>query len=118
EALKGVAEHRKDEPKRWQATYDYVVARIDAQLAYLKEYEAVLGQIQKGMTPPDTNVYKHWRLASQRDPTTGDSEGKKFATDARKKLDKIIEAYPDTPWAIMAKRDRSSALGLEWQPAP
>jgi Caspase domain len=116
DALKAVADNRKEETKRWQATYDYVVARMDAQIAYLNEYQAVLGQILKGLAPPDPNLYNGWRLASQYDPQTGDSTSKKLATESRKKLDKIIAAYPNTPWAIMAKRDRTSGLGLEWQP--
>jgi len=115
DALKAVADNRKDETKRWQATYDYVVARMDAQLAYLNEYQAVLGQIRKGMAAPGAG-FNGWRLASQRDPQTGDSVAKKLTTESRKKLDKIIQTYPDTPWALMARRDRSSALGLEWQP--
>jgi hypothetical protein len=116
DALKAVAEHRKDETKRWQATYDYVVARVEAQLAYLNEYQAVLGQILKGMAPPDPKLYSGWRLASQTDPQTGDGAAKKLSVDSRKKLDKIIKDYPGTPWALMARRDKVSALGLEWQP--
>jgi hypothetical protein len=115
DALKAVADHRKDETKRWQANYDYVSARLDAQLAYLNEYQAVLGQILKGMPPLDPK-FRGWRLASSFDPATGDAAAKKLAAESRKKLDKIIADYPDTPWAVLAKRDRSSALGLEWQP--
>jgi hypothetical protein len=116
DALKAVADNRKTESKRWQANYDYVVARMDAQIAYLNEYEAVLGQILKGLAPPDPKLYRGWQLASQYDPQTGDTTSKKLAAESRKKLEKIISAYPDTPWAIMAKRDRSSGLGLEWRP--
>jgi hypothetical protein len=116
ESLKALADSRKDETKRWQATYDYVVARMEAQLAYLNEYQAVLGQIKKGMPPPDPKLYSGWRLASQYDPQTGDGTAKKLAADSRKKMAKIIKDYPDTPWAIMARRDRASGLGLEWQP--
>jgi hypothetical protein len=115
EALKAVADHRKDETKRWQANYDYVAARLEAQLAYLNEYQAVLGQILKGPAPLDPK-FRGWRLASSPDPATGDAAAKKLASDARKKLDKIVKDYPDTPWAVLAKRDRASALGLEWQP--
>ena len=113
DALKAVADHRKDETKRWQATYDYVTARMEAQLAYLNEYQAVLGQIRKGLPPPSPG-FNGWRLASQPDPQTGDSAAKKLTTDLRKKLAKIIQTYPDTPWAVMARRDRSSAgAGME-----
>ena len=116
DALKAVTDNRKDETKRWQASYDYVVARVEAQLSYLNEYQAVLGQILKGMAPPDPKLYDGWRLASQTDPQTGDGAAKKLAADSRKKLDKIIKDYPKTPWEIMARRDRASGLGLEWQP--
>jgi hypothetical protein len=116
DALKAMAEHRQAETRRWQASYDYVVARVEAQLAYLNEYQAVLGQILKGLPAPDPKLYTGWRLASQRDPQTGDRDAKKLANESRKKLDKIIQAYPETPWAVVARRDRSSALGLEWQP--
>jgi hypothetical protein len=117
ETLVGLAEHRKKESKRWQATYDYITARMEAQLAYLNEYQAVLGQILKGLAPPDPKLYNGWRLASQYDPATGDAAAKKLTSESRKKLDKIIATYPNTPWAIMARRDKSSALGLDWQPA-
>jgi len=116
DALKAVEEHRKSETKRWQASYDYLVARVDAQIAYLNEYQAVLGQILKGLAPPDPKLYQGWRLASQYDPQSGDSVAKKLGSESRKKLDKIIKAYPNTPWAIMARRDKASGLGLEWQP--
>jgi hypothetical protein len=116
DALKAVEVHRKNETKRWQATYDYVVARLEAQQAYLNEYEAVLGQILKGLAPPDPKLYDGWRLASQYDSQTGDSAAKKIGAESRKKMDKIIKAYPNTPWAIMARRDKTSGLGLEWQP--
>ncbi len=113
---KEMADYRKAETKRWQANYDYVVARMDAQMAYLNEYEAAQGQILKGLAPPDPKLYSGWRLASQYDPQTGDRDSKKFAAESRKKFDKIIADYPGTPWEIMAKRDRTSGLGLEWQP--
>ena len=79
DSLKAVAEHRKDETKRWQATYDYVVARMEAQLAYLNEYQAVLGQIKKGLPAPDPKLYSGWRLSSQTDPAA-DLTAKKMAS--------------------------------------
>src|SRR5262249_54928178 len=84
DALKAVAEHRKDETKRWQANYDYVLARMEAQLAYLNEYQAVLGQVLKEAPPRDPKIHNGWRLASQHDPQTGDSAAKKMTTESRK----------------------------------
>ena len=32
-----------------------------------------------------------------------------------KLLEKIEKDYPDTPWAVLAKRDKGTALGLDIQ---
>jgi hypothetical protein len=39
------------------------------------------------------------------------------ADDARKLFAKIIREHPGTPWEVLAKRDRLTAIGLAWQPA-
>jgi len=46
----------------------------------------------------------------------GDSTGKRLAREAHKLLDKIIKNYAGTPWEVLAKRERLTNLGLEWQP--
>ena len=47
----------------------------------------------------------------------GDKKGKDLAKDANKILDRIVKDYPDTPWAVLAKRDKLTNLGLEFQAA-
>ncbi len=116
EALEGVKGERAKESRRWQANYDYLVARAKAQLAYLIEYQALMGQLRKELPSRDPKVHNGWRLASRRELQGGDSQAKKLAAESRKLLDKIIADYPDTPWAVQARRDRASGLGLEWQP--
>jgi hypothetical protein len=117
EALQAAGKkHRKKESKRWQANYDYVLARLEAQIAYLDEYDALLGQMRKELPPRDPKQHNGWRLASLRELPRSDSDAKKLAGEANKLLDKIGKDYPNTPWAVLAKRDKYSALGLEWQP--
>ncbi|HJT76011.1 MAG TPA: hypothetical protein VJ739_02320, partial [Gemmataceae bacterium] len=111
----GTPEARAQEPKRWQANYDFVKARLEEELAYLNEYQGLLGQIKKELPPIDPKLQTGWRVASQ--STLSDRDAKKFAKDADKTLDKIIKDYPDTPWAVLAKRDKLTALGMEWQAA-
>jgi hypothetical protein len=111
----GTPEARAAEPRRWQAHYDYVLARLEAELAYLNEYQGLLGQLKKELPPIDKKVQNGWRVASQK--SLSDSTAKKLAKDAEKTLDKIVKDYPDTPWQILAKRDRMTALGMEWQAA-
>ena len=50
-----------------------------------------------------------------REPEGGDAQAKKYAKSARTDMDKVIKNHPDTPWAILAKRDKYMALGLEWK---
>jgi hypothetical protein len=106
---------REKEPPRWQANYDYVLSRLNAQYAYLNEYSALLGQMRKDQQPPlEPKVHTGWRVASI--TTVNDSIAKKHAKESVKILDKLVKEHPDTPWAILAKRDRLTNLGLEWQP--
>ncbi len=116
EALQGVEGLLDKENKRWRANYDFLRARVEMQLAYVIEYQSMLGQMRKELPPRDPKIHGGWRLASTA-RLQGDSAGKKHANNARKLLDKIIQDYSGTPWELLAKRERLTALGLEWQPA-
>jgi hypothetical protein len=106
---------RKKEPKRWQANYDYILARVEAQIAYLFEYSSMLGKLKIALPPRDPAIHNGWRLASQSE-LEGDRTGQNLAKDANKILDKIIKNNPSTPWAVVAKRDKMTNLGLKFVP--
>jgi hypothetical protein len=107
-------EGRKNEKsKRGQANYDYIFARLEAQLAYLYEYDSALGEMRKELPPGDPN--NGWRLASQK-KLSGDPQGRKYMADSGKIFDKLAKDHAGTPWEILAKRDRLTNLGLQWQP--
>jgi len=112
--LKDVKKLRAEETRRWQAHYDFTVARMEEQIAYLFEYQSMLGQLRKELPPRDPKIHKRWVLASS-ETLTGDSAGKKLAASARKTFDQIATDHPGTPWEILAKRERFTALGLEWK---
>lgn len=101
------------EPKRWQANYRYMVSRIEAQIAFLFEYQSMLGLIRKEFPPLEKN-HSGWRLASAT-KLRGDRKGQQLAKSAATGLEKLGKETAGSPWAIMAKRDRLTALGLEWQ---
>ena len=101
---------REGETKRWKANYDFTVARLEAQIAYLYEYQSMLGQLRKDLPPRDPKIHKGWVLAAS--PTlTGDSNGKKLAASSRKILDKIASENAGTPWELIAKRESSRRWG-------
>jgi hypothetical protein len=116
EDLKDAGKERAQETsRRWQATYDYVLARMEMQIAYLYEYTTMLGAMRIDLPAHDPKIHGGWRLASQ--PTLqGDSTGKRLATDARKVLQKLASEHPGTPYEVLARRERFTALGLDWQP--
>jgi hypothetical protein len=113
--LKDVAAQRDKETRRWQANYDFTVARLEAQIAHLYEHQARLGEMRKEVPPLDRNVSSGWKLASTTE-LTGDSAGKKLARSAARAFDKIAREHKDTPSAVLARREALTALGLEWKP--
>jgi hypothetical protein len=117
-ALEKLAKAKNQEKsKRWLAHYDYVLALTKARFAYVNEYNLLLGKIRKDELPPiDPKIHKGWRLAAV-EKMASSGEAKDQAEDAHKLLDKLIKDHPGTPWEILAKRDRLTALGLVWQPA-
>jgi hypothetical protein len=45
--MQKVGKERDNQPKRWQANYDFMLARLQRQIAYLYEYQSMLGQMRK-----------------------------------------------------------------------
>ncbi len=115
EEMEKVKDERDKAPKRIQATYDFMLARLMNQIAYVYEYQSMLGQMRKELPPRNPKLHGGWRLASQ-PRLSGDSTGKKLARAAAKLLDQVIKENASTPWEVLAKREKLTALGLEWQP--
>ncbi|MBY0514712.1 MAG: caspase family protein, partial [Gemmataceae bacterium] len=113
EAVEGM---RAAQPKRWQAHYDYAVAQVKARLAFLDEYNARLGNVRTDVLPEldPKKGQDGYRLVSSE--TIKSKKAKEYADDAKERFDKIIADYKGTPWAIQARRDKTFAMGLVWQP--
>src|SRR5262249_51734928 len=114
ENMAKAGEMKKKAPKRWQANYDFMLARLQNQLVYIYEYASAMGQMRKEFPPRDPAVHGGWRLAST-DEAKGDATGRKPARDAQKLLDKIAKHPAGTLWEVLAKREKFTGLGLEWK---
>jgi hypothetical protein len=113
--LKEVEGERAKETKRWQANYDFIKARIHAQLAYLEEYQGLLGRMRGELPPLDRALYKGWQLASTNNLQTRFS--KSLVKTAKSTFAKLTKEHPGTPWEVLARRELLTAVGLEWRPA-
>lgn len=103
--------------KRWQANFDFIVARVQAQYAFVYEYQSMLGSMRKELPQRDPMIHNGWKLASRTRPK-GDREGRKAHREAKKRWERLKEEedFDKTPWEILAKRESLTSIGLEWQP--
>ena len=76
--------------------------------------EPLLGQILKAYPEPfDEKVHSGWKMASKQ--KASDAAGKKYDKAARAQFAKLAAKFPNTPWAVLSKRENLTALGLDWQ---
>jgi hypothetical protein len=117
ELMEKVGKERDREPsKRWQAHYDYILARLLMRIVYVHEYNVAIAKVKREELPKlEPNLHNGWRLASQ-ERIQSPKEIKDLAADARKLLNRLIAEHPGTPWEVLAKRELGTALGLAWQP--
>ncbi len=116
--LKDVAEMQKDEPKRWQAHYDFAVACVKARLAYMNEYNKILGTIVTETLPTrDEKLGQDGYLLVASETLKSGKDVKKLAEEAQEAFQEIAVKYKGTPWAIQAKQEKSVVLGLNWKAA-
>jgi hypothetical protein len=115
--MESAESERVREPSlRWQAHYDFILAQVKARMAYVHEYNTMLGKVKRDELPQlDPALHNGWRLAAQ-EKIQSPKDVRDLATDAKKLIAKIVKEHPGTPWEVLAKRERFTALGLSWQP--
>jgi hypothetical protein len=111
------AKRSAEKSKRWQAHYDFVHAQLLARIAFLDEYNLMRGKIRKDELPElNPKVHSGWKLASREKLTSG-KDVRDMVAESKKLLAKVAKDHARTPWEVLAKRERLTALGLEWQPS-
>lgn len=117
--LEGLAEARKEEPsKRWQAHYDFALASLKARLAYMNEYNKLLGNlVTESLTALDPKLGQDGYTLVASDILKSGKDIKKMAEEAQALFADIVVKYKGSPWAIQAKQEKAVAIGLNWKPA-
>jgi len=115
---KAIDDRKEEKSKFWQATLDYAMAEVKARYVYVMEYTSVIGQVRKDILPDldKKRGQTGWRLASSETLSTSSSEFKDMGKEANKLFFKIAKDNPGTPWAVLARREKFTALGLRWEP--
>jgi hypothetical protein len=117
EALRPINEvaRRRDREtsRRWQAHYDLIRGRLLAMKVRCYEYNWACARLKKD--PPKFNDPRAnaWRLV----PDTAIQYSEKAAAAAREAealLHRVIDEHPDTPWALLARRELKDPLGFKW----
>ncbi|MBY0460970.1 MAG: hypothetical protein K2V38_26925, partial [Gemmataceae bacterium] len=117
--LEGLKAKREEEAsKRWQAHYDFALASLKARLAYMNEYNKVLGNLVTEALPPlDAKLGQDGYALVASETLKSGKDVKKLAEDAQTLFAEIATKYKGTPWALQAKQEKTVVIGLNWKPA-
>jgi S1-C subfamily serine protease len=116
ELQKVAGDRGKESSRDWQAAHDYTQARLSGFLAYVYEYNFMLGQLRKDPLPPrDPKIHRGWRMDPQEKLRSG-PEARKLAGEAEKIWDRMVKDYEATKWVELARKGRKIQLGLQWVP--
>ncbi|MCI0680822.1 MAG: hypothetical protein L0Y71_01850 [Gemmataceae bacterium] len=117
-AMNQVAQKRDmEENKRWQAHFDYTLARLQARLIYIHEYNYFLADIRADRLPMLEGDATGWRIGFRPKLSTNESKVRGMFKEVGRLWKKVGEEHPNTPWALLAQRESLYAMGLEWRPS-
>jgi hypothetical protein len=115
-ALEAFEKMKDKEPKRWQANYDYTLGQIRLRLAFLNEYNLVLGHVRTETLPELPPRSTGWKL-THTDKMSSKKNVQELADAARATFVTVAAAHKGTPWEVLAKRAMLTPPGLRWEPA-
>jgi hypothetical protein len=112
--LDAVAKLRDREPsRRWQAQYDLARGRLLAMKVRCHEYNWICARMKKDPIPFKNAKSNAWRLAGD-DSNRYSEKVAGAAREARILLKRVVEEHPETPWALLARRDLADPMGFKW----
>jgi hypothetical protein len=108
--------NRDKETKRWQAQFDYVFTQLLARRIAIMEYNFVLGNKLRKDSPVVKNPQNNgWLIVPYEKLQQTDTRN--WEKKRQEILDRLIKEHAGTPWEILARRDKTTYLGLTIQEA-
>lgn len=98
---------------RWRASYFLAMGRVLAIKTRLDAYNSIAGDARAGLKAknPKTN---RWILEPSEDYALLNTTLKKQRDSAKKYLETVVKEFPDTPWALLAKKELEVPLAYRW----
>ena len=115
----------RETERRWQAHYDLMLAQILVYQIKAYEYRACLKEM--GANPPQPSRMPgpdrivEWVLDHSKEPKAPKAETEKKYDEAKKLIEGVIAAHPNTPWADLARDELNRGFSVrrnEWQHNP
>jgi hypothetical protein len=102
--------------RRWQAHYDLIRGRLLAMKIRCAEYQTACAKMKKD-APKFKDVKSNtWRLVPTEEILSGERV-EKVAKETRVLLQRVVGDHPNTPWALLAKRELKDPFGFKWEEA-
>ena len=117
DALVDLAPRRADEPRRWQAHYDYALAQTRRRLVFLHEYNKALGDIRTETMPDLPENSPGWTLVATEKLHTS-KHVKDVLSEATNGFRSLADDCKGTPWEGLATPALAVPPGLRWEPLP
>jgi hypothetical protein len=112
--LKGIAQKRATETKRWQAHYDFTIAEVRLRLVVLEEYNRALAHVRTETLPDLPAGATGWRLVPS-DKLAGKRDIQKLFAEATDCFDQMVTTYTRTPWGVLARRSLAALPSARWE---
>ena len=109
----GEIDREKEASLRWQAGFDLAIGRVIAARLRAKSYNELLAlsKTKLQFSKPKNNT---WVLKRSDQLSQTGSQNEKLAEKARSFLKRVVEDHPQTPWALLAKRELATPFGWKW----
>jgi hypothetical protein len=114
EELMSVEKARATETSRWRAHYDYTLAQVRLRLAWLNEYNKLLGDVRTDNLPALPSDSPGWQLAVTKE-IQSNKPVRDLAANATVAFEAIAADYKGTPWSMLARQSLLIPPGLKWE---
>lgn len=109
----GEPDRSKETTPRWQAGYDLAMGRVMAVKVRTETYNAMLAAAKRGLKFKNEKN-NTWVLEASNEISVG-SQAEKMGAKAKEYLERVVKEHPNTPWALLAKRELDTPLGFTWK---